>query len=125
MATDILQRGARPVPTGRCHGAACEKNATTQGASPWPTSKPHKGKTQAAQEGEAKPRLPHEHDQSSDSQQTTDVQPPEVGRQALKDIERGLVDTDRAPVTDRRLQRQGQALSEAASCARMAPITAR
>ncbi len=60
------------------------------------------GKTHTAQDGEAKPRLPHEHDQSSDSQKSGgDGKAPAVGRQALKDIERGLVDTDRAPLTDK------------------------
>lgn len=59
------------------------------------------GKTKVEQDGEAAPRLPHEHDQSSDSQQNADGQAPRVGRQAHEDIERGLVDTDRAPVTDR------------------------
>ncbi|MBN8755447.1 MULTISPECIES: hypothetical protein [Variovorax] len=53
------------------------------------------GKTKVAQDGEKAPRLPHEHDQSSDSQQTRDGHPPEVGRQAHEDVERGLVDTDR------------------------------
>lgn len=53
------------------------------------------GKTTAAQGGEPVPRLPHEHDQSSDSQQTPDGRPTEVGRQAHEDVERGLVDTDR------------------------------
>jgi len=59
------------------------------------------GKTQVAQDGESKPRLPHERDQSSDSQENQDGSAPEVGRQALEDVERGLVDTDRGPVTDR------------------------
>ena len=45
--------------------------------------------------------LPHEHDQSSDSQQNQDGTAPRVGRQAFNDIERGVVDTDRGPVTDR------------------------
>jgi len=60
--------------------------------------------TKVEQGGESAPRLPHERDQSSDSQQTpdgTDGTTPAVGRQALEDVERGLVDTDRAPVTDR------------------------
>lgn len=60
-----------------------------------------RGKTTAQQGGEAKPRLPHERDQSSDSQENQDGSAPEVGRQAREDIERGLVDTDRGPVTDR------------------------
>jgi len=62
------------------------------------------GNTKVEQGGESAPRLPHETDQSADSQQTpdgTDGTTPRVGRQALEDVERGLVDTDRAPVTDR------------------------
>jgi len=62
------------------------------------------GNTKVEQGGESAPRLPHERDQSSDSQQTPDGtggSTPQVGRQAHEDVERGLVDTDRAPVTDR------------------------
>ena len=59
------------------------------------------GKTKVEQGGESAPRLPHERDQSSDSQQTREGRPPEVGRKAHDDVERGLVDTDRGPVTDR------------------------
>jgi hypothetical protein len=59
------------------------------------------GKTQVEQGGESAPRLPHERDQSSDSQQSVDGGAPRVGRQAHEDIERGLVDTDKGPVTDR------------------------
>jgi len=58
------------------------------------------GKTKVEQGGEHAPRLPHEHDLSSDSQQTPEGKPPRVGRQALDDIERGLVDTDRGPAAD-------------------------
>jgi len=62
------------------------------------------GNTKVEQGGESAPRLPHEVDQSADSQQTpdgTEGSTPRVGRQAHEDVERGLVDTDRAPVTDR------------------------
>ena len=59
------------------------------------------GDTKVEQGGESAPRLPHEHDQSSDSQQNVDGSAPEVGKQALEDVERGIVDTDRGPVTDR------------------------
>ena len=59
------------------------------------------GKTKVEQGGESAPRLPHEHDQSSDSQQNQDGSAPRVGRQALEDIERGVVDTDRGPEADR------------------------
>jgi len=59
------------------------------------------GKTKVEQGGESAPRLPHEHDQSSDSQQTPDGKPTRVGRQAHDDVERGVVDTDRGPEADR------------------------
>jgi hypothetical protein len=68
---------------------------------------PHKktgtggGKTQAEQGGETAPRLPHERDESSDSQQSQDGAPPDIGERAYEDVERGVVDTDRGPVTDR------------------------
>ena len=58
------------------------------------------GKTKVEQGGESSPRLPHEHDLSSDSQQTPDGKPPVIGKKALDDIERGMVDTDRGPVAD-------------------------
>ena len=59
------------------------------------------GKTKVQQSGEPAPRLPNEHDQSSDSQTSLDGKPSEKGRKAFEDIERGSVDTDRGPVTDR------------------------
>ena len=59
------------------------------------------GKTKTEQGGESKPRLPHEHDESSDSQESQGGEPPEVGKRAHEDVERGVVDTDRGPVTDR------------------------
>ena len=60
-----------------------------------------RGKTKIEQDGDSVPQLPHERDQSSDSQQNVDGTAPEVGRQALEDIESGKVDTDRGPVADR------------------------
>jgi hypothetical protein len=59
------------------------------------------GKTKVEQGGESAPRLPHERDQSSDSQEMQDGRPPEVGRQAHEDVERGLVDTDQGLEADR------------------------
>ena len=56
---------------------------------------------------DAAPRLPHEHDQSSDQQKPAVPQSasvgatPDVGRKALADVERGVVDTSRAEATDR------------------------
>ena len=40
------------------------------------------------------PRLPHEHDESADAQSG---KPSEIIRQAERDLERGLRDTDRGP----------------------------
>ncbi|MDA7418732.1 hypothetical protein PGB34_20355 [Xenophilus arseniciresistens] len=75
---------------------------------PVPTDPAHKddeavknGDTRAEQDGDPAPRLPHEHDQSADSQSPTDGQPTRVGRQAHEDVERGLQDTDRGPVMDK------------------------
>jgi hypothetical protein len=74
-------------------GARMNKNSKAQPAAPQKGT--DSGKTKVAQEGESSPRLPHERDQSSESQQTPDGRPTEVGRQAHEDVERGLVDTDR------------------------------
>jgi hypothetical protein len=59
------------------------------------------GKTKVEQGGEPAPRLPHAHDQSSDSQENQDGGAPSMGRRAPDDVERGMVDTDRAPVAER------------------------
>lgn len=48
--------------------------------------------TQQARKEQHEPRLPHEHDQSTDSQHTPGVE--QQGRQALRDIDAGRVDTD-------------------------------
>ena len=58
-------------------------------------------KTQVVQHGKSRPRLPHEHDESSDSQQSQGGEPPEIGKRAHEDVERGVVDTDRGPVVER------------------------
>jgi hypothetical protein len=63
------------------------------------------GTTRSIIEGRPRPRLPHEHDQSADSQAGTTSQPDEKGRRAQQDLERGLVDTDRGPLLDRLYQR--------------------
>jgi len=59
------------------------------------------GMTRSQQGGDSEPRLPHERDESSDSQESQGGEPTEVGKQAHEDVERGIVDTDRGPVTDR------------------------
>lgn len=52
------------------------------------------GRTESTQDGAVKPRLPHERDESSDSQ--TDVNPSaqRVGQQAHADLSAGQQDTD-------------------------------
>ena len=47
------------------------------------------------------PRLPHERDQSSQPQAPVNEEARQVGEQAARDLERGLVDTDRGPVLER------------------------
>ncbi len=75
--------------------------ATDKRKTPDDTKDNEQGNTKVEQGGESAPRLPHEHDQSSDSQQNVDGSATKVGKQALEDVERGVVDTDRGPVTDR------------------------
>lgn len=49
---------------------------------------------------ERAPRLPHERDESADSQAASEPSGPRMARAAREDIERGLVDTDKGPVLD-------------------------
>ncbi len=65
-----------------------------------PSKQTRDGKTRVEQGGDSAPRLPHERDESSDSQENQDGTSPGVGRRAYEDVERGAVDTDRGPVTD-------------------------
>jgi hypothetical protein len=53
--------------------------------------------TTTTNDAEVAPRLPHERDESSDSQNGG---PRRVMQQAKDDVERGMVDTDRGPVLD-------------------------
>ncbi len=66
---------------------------------------PHQGKppnvTTPARANRREPRLPHERDQSSDPQAPVIEETRKVGEQAARDVERGLVDTDRGPVLDK------------------------
>jgi hypothetical protein len=59
------------------------------------------GDTKTEQGGDSAPRLPHERDESSDSQERPPGQPSDMGRKGHDDIERGVVDTDRGPEADR------------------------
>lgn len=62
------------------------------------TKHPPQGDTLPRVKGKSSPRLPHEHDESADSQHTEEPSP--EMKQAHADLERGLVDTDRSPVID-------------------------
>jgi hypothetical protein len=57
--------------------------------------------TTPSRANQREPRLPHERDQSSDPQAPVNEDAREVGEQAARDVERGLVDTDRGPVLDK------------------------
>jgi hypothetical protein len=46
------------------------------------------------------PRMPHERDESADSQVASEPSQPRMARAGQEDIERGLVDTDKGPVFD-------------------------
>lgn len=59
---------------------------------------PHKpGQTRTTIHGDVAPRLPHENDESSDSQIGAAS---DVIKQAHDDLRRGLMDTDRGPAMD-------------------------
>jgi hypothetical protein len=47
------------------------------------------------------PRMPHERDESADSQQAQEPSGQRMGQVAHDDMERGLVDTDKGPELDR------------------------
>ncbi|MEY4563216.1 MAG: hypothetical protein RLZZ618_2493 [Pseudomonadota bacterium] len=68
------------------------------------------GKTRPQQAEGSVPRLPHEHDESSDSQKQEAVRP-EI-KQAHRDVTRGLVDTDRGPPADAAYRRQKGGMPE-------------
>ena len=77
----------KPVNTSRSHKDPTE---------------PRRGKTTQRRMEEGEPRLPHERDESSDSQ---DTPPSEKARQAHQDLDRGLPDTDKGPELDRLYRR--------------------
>ena len=57
---------------------------------------PVQGETQ-----ERAPRLPHERDESADSQAAGEPSQRRMGKAAHDDLERGLVDTDKGPALDK------------------------
>ncbi|MFP5406738.1 MAG: hypothetical protein ACLGHY_10525 [Gammaproteobacteria bacterium] len=62
---------------------------------------PAQGETIPARGEKHEPRLPHERDESATSEEREQPSQAEVGEQAYEDIERGLVDTGRGPVSNR------------------------
>ncbi|MBA3596930.1 MAG: hypothetical protein H0W40_06080 [Methylibium sp.] len=81
----------------------------TSKADPTPTDlrrqTPGAGRTEQSREQGAEPRLPHERDESSDSQDTQRPVPAEpsgkeLGEKAFDDLDSGRQDTGRLPVTD-------------------------
>jgi hypothetical protein len=46
------------------------------------------------------PRMPHERDESADSQSSSEPSGRAMGKAAHEDVERGVVDTDKGPVLD-------------------------
>ena len=67
-----------------------------------PATRAKQGNTIPAQDKTQQevPRMPHERDESADSQSAQEPSGQRVGRQAQEDVERGLVDTDKGPVLD-------------------------
>ncbi|HEU5297122.1 MAG TPA: hypothetical protein VFU71_20240 [Burkholderiaceae bacterium] len=59
-----------------------------------------RGQVAVARERDAEPRLPHEHDESADSQAQASGQQREVGRKAFDDLQAARVDTDLGPVLE-------------------------
>jgi hypothetical protein len=46
------------------------------------------------------PRMPHEHDESADSQAAGEASGKRMGERAREDLEQGQVDTDKGPALD-------------------------
>lgn len=74
-------------------------------------SKPDRTGTRPRVEGRPAPRLPHERDESADSQADTGNDVERSGQRAYDDIQAGRVDTDLGPVLERvgrRLRRRSR-----------------
>ncbi|MGI4777970.1 MAG: hypothetical protein ACRYGA_07580 [Janthinobacterium lividum] len=84
------QENSAGTPQPRANKAAAE-----------PAKNGEDGRTKVEQDGDTAPRLPHERDQSSDSQKNPGGEATEMGKKAFEDAASGAVDTDRAPVTDK------------------------
>jgi hypothetical protein len=67
-----------------------------------PGASAHQGNTVPVQ-GETQqrsPRMPHEHDESADSQAAGEASGKRMGERAREDLEQGQVDTDKGPALD-------------------------
>lgn len=71
------------------------------------TARPQPGETLPAQGDtqERSPRMPHERDESADSQTQAEPSTRRMGELAQADVEAGLVDTDRGPALDEAYQK--------------------
>ncbi len=67
------------------------------------------------------PRLPHERDESADSQPASVTQRGDIAHKAFDDVRAGRVDTDRGPVLEELFARQGPQGDRARSAARKRP----
>ena len=67
-----------------------------------PEAREPQGNTRAAQgpAQQPQPRMPHERDESVDSQASAEPSGKRMGQIAHDDLERGRVDTDKGPVID-------------------------
>lgn len=83
------------IPSRRRQGVTKGKVAPRQG-----DTLPVQGERQ-----ERAPRMPHERDQSADSQGASEPSQPRLAQAAREDIERGVVDTDKGPVLDQTYDR--------------------
>jgi hypothetical protein len=81
------------IPSRRRQGASPGKGPAGQG-----NTVPVQG--QNATQDRAAPRIPHERDESADSQVTSEPSAQRMAQAAREDIERGVVDTDKGPVLD-------------------------
>ena len=68
-----------------------------------PEAREPQGETRPAQgpAQQPQPRMPHERDESVDSQEGGEPSGKRMGQIAHDDVERGLVDTDKGPVIDK------------------------
>lgn len=81
------------IPSRRRRGATPGKGPARQG-----NTVPVQGQNET--QGRPAPRLPHERDESADSQVASEPSGQRMAQAAREDIERGVVDTDKGPVLD-------------------------